>query len=188
MKRPRSAGHNSRDSIKQAGELIVVEGPFDALAMQSGGYLNTVAMQGTGQLKKMRHFYADLINSGIKIKFLFDRDRAGDNTRWEVLTYVAPLVTDEAGPDYLLFPNLPANLPDPGEVMSKKDGLENMQNIMKNALTLEGEVERRLMRNPNSVEKLAANANRINMILKGFEVENNIYKAMQQVGAKTNQS
>ena len=173
--------HNCRDSIKQAGEIIVVEGPFDALAMQSGGYLNTVAMQGTGQLKQMKHFYADLINTGIRVKFLFDRDRAGDSTRWDVLTHIAPLINDEFGPDYVAFPNLPLDAPDPSEVMSKKDGLENMQNIMKSALTLEGELERRLARNPNSVEKLAANANRINMILKTFEVESDTCKLMQQV-------
>ena len=172
---------NCRDAVEKAKEIILVEGPFDALAMQSAGYLNTVAIQGTSNITKMAWFYSDMINQGIRVKFLFDRDRAGDDTRWEVLKDIAPLVNDEFGPDYMVFPSMPHHAPDPSDLLSKKDGVDQMQEIMRTALNLEGEVLRRLTVNKNSIEGLANNANRIKMILQKFEVESNTYNLMKDV-------
>ena len=172
---------NCRDAVEKSKEIILVEGPFDALAMQSAGYLNTVAMQGTSNLTKMAWFYSDMINRGITIKFLFDRDSAGEKAKWEAVRDLTPLLNDEFGPDYMIFPSLPTGISDPCDLLVKKDGVDQMQEVMRTALTLEGELLRRLPINKNSIENLANNANRIKMVLQNFEVETNTYKLMKDV-------
>jgi len=111
------------DEISRTGQMIVVEGQFDLLAMHAAGITNTVATSGTAFNEK----YVDLFNSATwnspkkEIIFAFDSDEAGLKAAErayefvkgsDIVTYV---VSDESGLD-------------PADIYSKdnEDGLKTL--------------------------------------------------------------
>jgi len=67
--------NNAQDSIRQRGEAIIVEGPFDVLRLEEAGVHNSVALLG-----KILHNAQMTLLMGIpadNIKFALDADAAG---------------------------------------------------------------------------------------------------------------
>lgn len=92
------------ETIREAGEVYVVEGYLDAIAMQSAGILNTVATCGTAFTKD----HAALLKRYCKkLNFIFDGDAAGRKAIQratllafkEELAVTACLLPDDQDPD-----------------------------------------------------------------------------------------
>ncbi|ABL01319.1 DNA primase [Pelobacter propionicus] len=91
-------------AIQETGEVYVVEGYFDAIAMISAGILNTVATCGTAFTKEHA---AVLRRYCTRVNFMFDGDAAGKKALQkatllalkEEFTVTAYLLTEDQDPD-----------------------------------------------------------------------------------------
>ncbi len=99
----------ARDAIAESGEMVVVEGQFDVLAMHAAGIKNAIAASGTafgeGHMDLFNQIVGDKENKSVV--FAFDPDEAGIKAAgkaYMMLTQsyfdVAPyIVSDESGLD-----------------------------------------------------------------------------------------
>jgi DNA primase catalytic core len=99
----------ARDAIAESGEMVVVEGQFDVLAMHAGGIKNTIAASGTafgeGHMDLFNRIVGD--KDGKSVVFAFDPDDAGIRAAGQVFSMMSDLfpqitpyiVSDESGLD-----------------------------------------------------------------------------------------
>jgi len=80
--------YQGREAVRRSGEVLVVEGYFDLLALHRAGFENVVATCGTA----MTEDHARLLKRyARKVLFLFDRDNAGLQATWKGMVQVLPL-------------------------------------------------------------------------------------------------
>jgi len=80
--------YRGREAMRRQGEVLVVEGYFDVLALQRNGFENVVATCGTA----MTEDHARLLKRYVrKVLFLFDQDKAGLQATWKGMAQVLPL-------------------------------------------------------------------------------------------------
>jgi DNA primase len=73
----------ARDAIRKQGEIIMVEGQMDVIAMQRAGFENTVAPLGTALTEDQLHLIQRFTNELI---ILFDGDEAGRRAAEKAVT------------------------------------------------------------------------------------------------------
>ncbi len=80
--------YRGRDAMRRQGEVLVVEGYFDVIALQRAGFENVVATCGTA----MTEDHARLLKRyARKVLFLFDQDAAGLQATWKGMAQILPL-------------------------------------------------------------------------------------------------
>ncbi|MFO0761039.1 MAG: DNA primase [Byssovorax sp.] len=114
--------HQARQSIRQTGEAILVEGNFDVVALHARGITNVVAPLGTAftadQAKLLKRFAPT-------VTVLFDGDNAGRKA-----TRAARVPCREGGLSAKVA-TLPRGI-DPDELV-RKQGAEGLQRVLKGA-------------------------------------------------------
>jgi DNA primase len=115
----------ARDAIAESGEMVVVEGQFDVLAMHAAGIKNAIAASGTafgeGHMDLFNQIVGDKDNKSVV--FAFDPDEAGIKAAGKAFTMMSDrfpeitpyIVSDESGLD-------------PADIYSKdnEDGLKTL--------------------------------------------------------------
>ena len=80
--------YRGRDAMRRKGEVLVVEGYFDVIALQIAGFENVVATCGTAMTEE----HALLLKRyARKVLFLFDQDKAGMQATWKGMAQILPL-------------------------------------------------------------------------------------------------
>jgi len=80
--------HRGREAMRRQGEVLVVEGYFDVIALQRAGIENVVATCGTAMTEE----HARLLKRYVrKVLFLFDQDKAGLQATWKGMAQILPL-------------------------------------------------------------------------------------------------
>jgi len=80
--------YRGRDAMRRQGDVLVVEGYFDVIALQRAGFENAVATCGTA----MTEDHARLLKRyARKVLFLFDQDAAGMQATWKGMAQTLPL-------------------------------------------------------------------------------------------------
>lgn len=168
--------HGSRGAIDESKSLLVVEGVFDALVLQSVGFRNTVALQGS-ETQINGRFFADEAKRGIKIVFMFDRDKGGDKGRFACLEKIIPEIQ---GDEEFFYANVPEKYQDPAEVIEKKkaEGAELIQNEIYAALSIEEEITKYFGGDDTPVEQKSIVFARLSRIIESTN-ENN--KAVHKI-------
>ena len=118
----------ARGAIKEANNVLVVEGYMDVVALAQAGIDNAVATLGTAttatHLQRLfRHTH--------NIIFSFDGDRAGRAAAWRALETCVPLMQDGYQMSFLFLPE-----GDDPDSMVQKVGREAFQKLLDNAMPL----------------------------------------------------
>lgn len=92
----------ARKSAQDAGQIIVVEGYMDVVALAQAGIDNAVATLGTAANRQ--HSEA-LFKAVPNIVFCFDGDRAGRAAAWRALQATLPLLADGRDAHFLFLPD-----------------------------------------------------------------------------------
>lgn len=91
----------ARQSIRQEGQVIVVEGYMDVVGLAQQGIANAVATLGTAttpdHVKK-------LLRTSDKVIFSFDGDGAGRRAAWRALQACLPVLRDDIAIRFLFLP------------------------------------------------------------------------------------
>lgn len=92
----------ARQSIRQEGQVIVVEGYMDVVGLAQQGIANAVATLGTAttpdHVKK-------LLRASDKVIFSFDGDGAGRRAAWRALQACLPVLRDDIAIRFLFLPS-----------------------------------------------------------------------------------
>lgn len=92
----------ARQSIRQEGQVIVVEGYMDVVGLAQQGIANAVATLGTAttpdHVKK-------LLRTSDKVIFSFDGDGAGRRAAWRALQACLPVLRDDIAIRFLFLPS-----------------------------------------------------------------------------------
>ena len=120
--------HGARGAIKEAENVLVVEGYMDVVALAQAGIDNAVATLGTATTPMhLQRLFRHTTN----VIFSFDGDRAGKAAGWKALETCLPLMQDGFQVSFLFLPD--GEDPD---TMVKKVGKEAFQELMANATPL----------------------------------------------------
>jgi DNA primase len=120
----------ARDSIHEAGRVLVVEGYMDVVALAQYGVGYAVATLGTATTPT---HIAKLLRLADEIVFCFDGDKAGRKAAWRALETSLPLAVDHK-PMRFLF--LPAE--DDPDSYVRQHGKEAFERLARDAQTLSG--------------------------------------------------
>jgi DNA primase len=91
----------ARQSIREAGFALVVEGYMDVVALAQHGVANVVATLGTACTP---NHVQKLLRQIDRVTFSFDGDAAGRKAAWRALEASLPLATDEKALSFLFLP------------------------------------------------------------------------------------
>ena len=94
--------YESRKAAQQAGNVIVVEGYMDVVALAQHGVNNAVATLGTAANQQHSEMLFKLVPS---ILFCFDGDRAGRAAAWRALVSTLPCLEDGRDAQFLFLPD-----------------------------------------------------------------------------------
>ncbi|MGB9428234.1 MAG: DNA primase, partial [Methylocella sp.] len=120
--------HNARKAAQSSGQLIVVEGYVDVIAMTSGGFDATVAPLGTALTPNQCELLWKMAEEPI---LCFDGDRAGRMAAYRAIDMALPLI----GPGHSLgFALLPEGQ-DPDDLV-RTSGREAVAQLLSRALPL----------------------------------------------------
>lgn len=170
--------HGSRGAIDESKEMIVVEGIFDALTLQSAGFRNAVAIQGSDtQIDGC--FFAEQATKGVKVVMMFDADKAGERARLACLSKIVPELVGEAE---FFYANIPYGFKDVGEVFEKKKdaGTELVQKEIFKAGTIQDEVARYIGGDEIPVEERAKAFSHLSLIIQSVDSHNTAVIKMEE--------
>ena len=91
----------ARQSIREAGFALVVEGYMDVVALAQHGVANAVATLGTACTPT---HVQKLLRQTERVTFSFDGDAAGQKAAWRALEASLPLATDDKALTFLSLP------------------------------------------------------------------------------------
>ncbi|WP_178862092.1 DNA primase [Thiomicrorhabdus cannonii] len=120
--------YEMRQTREKFDHILVVEGYMDVVALAQFGLRNAVATLGTATTIDHLHMLFRQVN---EIVFCFDGDQAGTKAAWKALELALPLMEKERSVRFLFLPQ--GEDPDS---MVRKEGLQNFQTRIRNALTL----------------------------------------------------
>ena len=92
---------HARDAIRAAGQVLVVEGYMDVVALAQHGVANAVATLGTATTPV---HVAKLLRLADAVVFCFDGDAAGRKAAWRALEVSLPLAPDHKPIRFLFLP------------------------------------------------------------------------------------
>jgi DNA primase len=118
----------AKQAIRKAGQVIVVEGYMDVVALAQLGVEHAVATLGTATTPV---HIQKLLRASDNVVFAFDGDKAGRKAAWRALEACLPLLRDDVS---LRFLFLPAEH-DPDSFI-REFGLEGFKNALKEAAAL----------------------------------------------------
>jgi len=118
----------AKQAIRQAGQVIVVEGYMDVVALAQMGVEHAVATLGTATTPV---HIQKLLRASDNVVFAFDGDKAGRKAAWRALEACLPLLRDDVS---LRFLFLPAEH-DPDSYI-REVGLEGFRTALKEASAL----------------------------------------------------
>ncbi len=93
--------YQARRAIRDAGQVIVVEGYMDVVALAQHGVENAVATLGTATTPV---HVAKLLKMADNVVFCFDGDAAGRKAAWRALEVALPVVSDGKVVSFLFLP------------------------------------------------------------------------------------
>jgi DNA primase len=93
--------YQARRAIRDANQVIVVEGYMDVVALAQNGVENAVATLGTSTTS---HHLAKLMKLADNVVFCFDGDNAGRKAAWRALEVALPVLTDGKVVSFLFLP------------------------------------------------------------------------------------
>ena len=93
--------YQARRAIRDANQVIVVEGYMDVVALAQHGVENAVATLGTSTTP---HHLAKLLRMADNVVFCFDGDAAGRKAAWRALEVSLPVLTDGKVVGFLFLP------------------------------------------------------------------------------------
>jgi DNA primase len=169
----------AKDAIAETGEMIVVEGQFDALAMHAAGFKNAVATSGTnfgsGHVKLFEDIAGDKKRS---IIFSYDPDVAGVKAAESVYEMLK-----NSGID--LYAVSGESDLDPAEIYSK-DNEEGLKTLIDNKLPmLEHLIERIIATgNISTIEGKIAAIRAITKLLSGVEDQGLVSQLVSKYAAR----
>jgi DNA primase catalytic core len=169
----------AKDAIAETGEMIVVEGQFDALAMHAAGFKNAVATSGTnfgsGHVKLFEDIAGDKKRS---IIFSYDPDVAGVKAAESVYEMLK-----NSGID--LYAVSGESDLDPAEIYSK-DNEEGLKTLIDNKLPmLEHLIERIIATgNISTIEGRIAAIRAITKLLSGVEDQGLVSQLVSKYAAR----
>ena len=136
----------ARQSIRDAGYVLVVEGYMDVVGLAQCGVENAVATLGTAATAAN---VQRLLRTANRVIFCFDRDNAGDRAAWKAMEVSLEFLADDKAVDIL---QLSGNQ-DPDEFI-REHGKEAFLREVQGATRLSEFLVRELTRqaNPNSAE------------------------------------
>ena len=91
----------ARQAIRQAGQVLVVEGYMDVVALAQHGVAYAVATLGTATTAD---HVKRLMREASRITFAFDGDSAGRKAAWKALVASLPLLRDDLSLRFLFLP------------------------------------------------------------------------------------
>ncbi|WP_249383983.1 DNA primase [Chitinivorax sp. B] len=94
--------YQARQSIRDAGKALVVEGYMDVVSLAQYGVSYAVATLGTATTA---HHLQKLMRHTDHIVFCFDGDKAGRKAAWRALENALPLLQDDKRLDFLFLPD-----------------------------------------------------------------------------------
>jgi DNA primase len=118
----------ARQAIRQAGQVVVVEGYMDVVALAQMGVEHAVATLGTATTPV---HITKLLRASDNVVFAFDGDKAGRKAAWRALEACLPLLRDDVS---LRFLFLPAEH-DPDSFI-REFGLEGFRSALRDATAL----------------------------------------------------
>ncbi|HET9576885.1 MAG TPA: DNA primase [Usitatibacter sp.] len=93
--------YQARRAIRDANQVIVVEGYMDVVALAQHGVENAVATLGTATTS---HHLAKLMKLADNVVFCFDGDAAGRKAAWRALEVALPVLADGKVVSFLFLP------------------------------------------------------------------------------------
>ena len=93
--------YQARRAIRDANQVIVVEGYMDVVALAQHGVENAVATLGTATTP---HHIAKLLKLADNVVFCFDGDEAGRKAAWRALEVAIPVLADGKAVSFLFLP------------------------------------------------------------------------------------
>ncbi|HWH41246.1 MAG TPA: DNA primase [Usitatibacter sp.] len=120
--------YQARRAIRDANQVIVVEGYMDVVALAQHGVENAVATLGTSTTP---HHLAKLLRMADNVVFCFDGDAAGRKAAWRALEVSLPVLTDGKVVSFLFLP--PEDDPD---TFVRREGREAFLKAAANAKPL----------------------------------------------------
>ncbi len=118
----------AKQAIRSAGQVVVVEGYMDVVALAQMGVEHAVATLGTATTPV---HIQKLLRASDNVVFAFDGDKAGRKAAWRALEACLPLLRDDVS---LRFLFLPAEH-DPDSFI-REFGLEDFKTALKDATAL----------------------------------------------------
>lgn len=83
--------HRAREPAKEKG-LILVEGFLGCMKIWQAGFRNVAALMGSSLSEEQEKLIVDVVGSQGKVVLMFDRDKAGQECKDDVLTRLVPQV------------------------------------------------------------------------------------------------
>jgi DNA primase catalytic core len=169
----------AKNKIAETGEMVVVEGQFDALAMHAAGIDNAVATSGTTFGPGHVRLFEDLAGDKKKsIIFSFDPDMAGTKAAESVYDMLK-------GSDIDLYAVSGESDLDPAEIYSK-DNEEGLKTLIDNKMPmLEYLIERIIATgNISSIEGRIAAIRAITKLLSGVEDQGVVNSLISKYAAR----
>jgi DNA primase len=113
---------------RQLNRVLIVEGYMDVIALFQHNITYAVATLGTAtsvyNIQRLFRYTAEII-------FCFDGDQAGRTAAWRALQVILPIMGDDIQVRFMFLPE-----GDDPDSLVRKEGKENFENRMQNALTL----------------------------------------------------
>jgi DNA primase len=127
--------HNARKAAQSSGQLIVVEGYIDVIAMTSAGFDATVAPLGTALTTDQCELLWKMADEPI---LCFDGDRAGRKAAFRAIDMALPLIGPGRSLGFALLPEGE----DPDDLV-RSGGREAISHLLTHALPLAGVIWKR---------------------------------------------
>jgi DNA primase len=154
--------HNARKAAQSSGQLTVVEGYVDVIAMTSAGFDATVAPLGTALTPDQCGLLWKMAAEPI---LCFDGDRAGRKAAYRAIDVALPLIGPGRSLGFALLPEGE----DPDDLV-RSGGREAISNLLAHALPLAGVIWKRETENKSfaTPERRAGLERRLGEIVSGI--------------------
>jgi DNA primase len=120
--------YQARRAIRNASEVVVVEGYMDVVALAQHGVENAVATLGTATTP---FHLAKLLRLADNVVFCFDGDAAGRKAAWRALEVALPVLTDGKVVRFLFLP-----VEDDPDTFVRREGAEGFRAALAQAKPL----------------------------------------------------
>jgi DNA primase len=154
--------HNARKAAQSSGQLIVVEGYVDVIAMSSAGFDATVAPLGTALTPDQCELLWKMAEEPI---LCFDGDRAGRKAAYRAIDMALPLIAPGRSLGFALLPEGE----DPDDLV-RSGGRDSVSHLLAHALPLAKVIWKRETENKSfaTPERRAALKRRLEEIARGI--------------------